>query len=63
MKRTSGFQEDPHHPSLKFKQVHSSRPIYSVRVAFGYRAIGIREADEIIWFWIGGHAEYDRLLK
>lgn len=57
------FIEDPHYPSLHFKRVHSKMPIYSVRVSDNYRALGIREGDEIIWFWIGSHAEYDRLLS
>jgi hypothetical protein len=27
-----------------------------------YRALGNREADDlIVWFWIGSHAEYDEL--
>jgi hypothetical protein len=37
--------------------------IYSVRVGTGYRGMGLREADQIYWFWIGTHAEYDQLLK
>jgi mRNA-degrading endonuclease RelE of RelBE toxin-antitoxin system len=57
------FQQDPRHPSLQFKQVHPTRPIYSVRVGLGYRALGVREADVIVWFWIGSHADYDRLLS
>jgi mRNA-degrading endonuclease RelE of RelBE toxin-antitoxin system len=57
------FQQNPNHPSLGFKQVHPSRPIYSVRIGLGFRAIGIRENNEIIWFWIGSHADYDRLLS
>ena len=57
------FRRDPSHPSLRFKQVHPSRPIYSVRVGLAYRALGVRHADEIIWFWIGSHADYDQLLK
>jgi len=56
------FQRDPHHPSLQFKQVHSSRPIYSVRVGLGYRALGSRSEETMIWFWIGSHADYDRLV-
>jgi hypothetical protein len=32
-------------------------------VTLGYRALGLLEGDEIIWLWIGTHAEYDRLLK
>ena len=26
------FQQDPHHPSLRFRQVHPTRPIFSARV-------------------------------
>lgn len=56
------FLSDPRHPSLQFKKVHSREPIYSVRVTIGYRAVGLLEGEEIAWFWIGNHAEYDRLL-
>ncbi len=56
------FQQNPSHPSLRWKQVHPTEPIYSVRVGRGYRAVGRRDADEIIWFWIGPHAAYDQLL-
>lgn len=56
------FQRDPRHPSLHFKQVHPARPVYSVRINIDYRAVGLVEGDEIIWFWIGSHAYYDRLL-
>ena len=56
------FQVDPWHQSLRFKQVHPSQPIYSVRITLGYRALGRRDGDEVIWFWIGSHADYDQLL-
>jgi hypothetical protein len=56
------FLKDPRHPSLQFKPVHPSRPVYSARVALGYRALAVQEGDAIIWFWIGSHADYDRLL-
>ena len=56
------FQSDPRHPSLHFKQVHASRLIFSARVGLGYRAVAIQDADDLIWFWIGSHADYDRLL-
>jgi hypothetical protein len=48
-------------PSLHFKKVHDRDPIYSARVTLGYRAVGLLEGDEITSFWIGPHAEYDRL--
>jgi hypothetical protein len=57
------WSRDPQHPSLRFKQVHPSKPIYSVRIALGWRALGIREGDTMVWFWIGSHADYDRLVK
>ncbi len=57
------FRLDPSHPSLRFKQVDASRPIHSVRIGLAYRALGVRDRDEIIWFWIGSHADYDQLLK
>ena len=57
------FIENPHHPSLRFKSIHPTRPIYSIRVGLNYRAIGIREDDDIIWYWVGSHAEYNKLIK
>lgn len=57
------FMENPRHRSLRFKPIHSNRPIYSVRVGIDYRAVGIKEDDEIIWYWIGSHAEYDKLIR
>lgn len=57
------FQQDPHHPSLRFRQVHPVRPIFSARVGLHYRAVGVRDANDIFWFWIGSHAEYDQLLS
>ena len=57
------FASNPRHQSLRFKKVHGYEPIYSVRVALGYRVVGLLEGDEITWFWIGSHADYDRLLE
>ena len=57
------FAKDPSHPGLQFKKVHPKRPIYSVRIGLGYRALGTKTGDEIVWFWIGSHADYDRLVS
>ena len=57
------WRADPNHPSLQFKRLNRRQPIYSVRVGIGYRALGLRDADQMYWFWIGTHAEYDELLK
>jgi len=47
---------------LHFKQVHPRRPIYSVRISLEYRALGIREDDVVIWFWIGTHTDYEKII-
>ena len=56
------FNQNPRQPGLRFKQVHPSIPIYSVRVSKGYRAVGQRDESGIVWFWIGSHADYEKLL-
>ena len=57
------WRSDPNHPSLQFKKVSPNQPIYSVRIGIGHRALGLRTDEQISWFWIGSHAEYDALLK
>ena len=57
------FIENPHHPSLRFRSIYPTRPIYSVQIGLEYRAVGIREEDDIIWYWIGSHADYDKLIR
>ncbi len=57
------FKSDPYYPGLYFKRIHSSRPIYSVRITKDYRAVGIQQNNEIIWFWIGSHSDYGKLLN
>jgi hypothetical protein len=59
----SQFKNNPYHPSLQFKRVHSSKPIYSARINRDYRAVGIFQDNDIIWFWIGSHTEYEKLLQ
>lgn len=52
---------DPSHPSLHVKVVGKGR-FHSVRVGLYYRALGVPVADGVHWFWIGTHAEYDKLV-
>ena len=56
------FRQNPNHPSLRFKPVPPAQPIFSVRITGGYRAVGVRTGEEIVWFWIGTHAAYERML-
>ena len=53
------LKADPRHPSLHFKRV---KRFHSVRIGAKYRALGVDTADGILWFWIGSHADYDRIV-
>ena len=54
------MKQDPKHPSLHFKNVGRC---WSARVGRHHRALAIQDAEDFVWFWIGDHDEYDRLLK
>jgi hypothetical protein len=50
---------DRQHPSLHFKKAGR---FWSARVGRSYRVLAVQNGDDLIWFWIGNHDEYDRLL-
>jgi hypothetical protein len=52
------LKANPQHPSLHFKRVGR---FYSARVGAHNRTLGVEAPDGILWFWIGSHAEYDRI--
>ncbi|MBB4648386.1 hypothetical protein GGQ99_000108 [Aminobacter niigataensis] len=54
------LRADPHHPSLHLKSVGR---YWSVRVGRDHRAVAVRLEHDLVWFWIGKHAEYDKLLR
>ncbi|MGC1812370.1 MAG: hypothetical protein WA721_20625 [Candidatus Binataceae bacterium] len=53
------LKDDPRHPSLQLKRVGR---FWSCRVGLHHRTLGIDVEGGILWFWIGDHAEYDRLV-
>jgi hypothetical protein len=55
------LKQNPRHPSLQFKPVKNGA-LRSVRVNLGYRALGVSVPEGVQWFWIGSHADYDKLL-
>ena len=57
------FRDDPHHPGLHFKKVTARHAVWSVRIGRSYRALGVRDGEDILWYWIGNHADYDEQLK
>lgn len=54
------LKSDPRHPSLHFKKIGD---LWSVRVGQHYRALAVEVADGHLWFWIGAHSDYDRLVR
>ena len=52
--------ENPRHPSLHLKQI---RRFWSVRVGDNHRALGLDSPSGIVWFWLGQHDEYEKLLR
>ena len=53
------LRQDPRHPSLHFKKIGR---FWSVHVGLHYRALAIEDGPILAWFWMGTHAEDDRLL-
>lgn len=53
------WSDDPRHPSLHFKKVGD---YWSARVDNDYRVLGTMADGHMIWFFIGRHSGYDRLI-
>jgi hypothetical protein len=54
------LKSNPRHPSLHFKKTGK---YYSVRVGRHYRALGIDLPEGLLWFWIGTHDDYQRMIR
>jgi len=54
------LKSDPRHPSLHLKKAGR---FWSVRVGLHHRALAVDAPDGLLWFWVGTHAEYDRLIQ
>ena len=54
------LKANPRHPSLQLKQVGN---YWSVRVGRNHRALALPIAEGFVWFWIGNHDEYNRLIR
>jgi plasmid maintenance system killer protein len=54
------LQENPLYPSLHFKKVAG---LWSIRITNDYRALGYENDGQIIWYWIGPHSEYEKMIR
>ncbi|MBV6478943.1 MAG: hypothetical protein HGGPFJEG_01700 [Ignavibacteria bacterium] len=57
------WETKPDQKSLKFKKIHSKENIYSIRIGLNWRAVGVKNDEQMIWFWIGSHSDYNNLIK
>lgn len=53
------LKQNLRHPSLRLKKVGI---FYSARVGLHYRVLAKERSEGLVWFWVGHHSEYDRLL-
>ena len=53
------LKANPRHPSLRFRNVGR---YWSARVGVSFRAVAVREGEDFVWFWIGDHDEYIRVI-
>lgn len=53
------LKNNPFYPSLHLKKIGKYR---TVRVGLYYRAIAVEVSNGLLWFWIGPHDEYDKVL-
>ena len=53
------LKDNPAHPSLHFKKVGQ---FWSARIGLHHRALAVEADTDLVWFWIGSHDGYDKLL-
>jgi hypothetical protein len=56
------LKQSPNHPSLRLKKIKGHAALWSARVGLDYRVLASEELGGLHWFWIGSHADYDKLL-
>ncbi len=54
------LKQNERHPSIQLKRVGK---LWSARVGSDYRALAYDSSVGLVWFWIGPHHEYDKLLS
>ncbi len=54
------LKSDSRHPSLHFKKISE---LWSVRVGAHHRALAVEVEGGMYWFWIGTHADYDKIVQ
>ncbi len=54
------LKQNPKHPSLHFKKIGRR---WSVRIGSKHRALALEIDDGFLWYWIGPHDAYERMIR
>jgi hypothetical protein len=54
------LKKNPKHPSLHFKKIGRR---WSARVNSKCRALALETNDGFLWYWIGPHDAYERIIR
>ncbi|MBU4270756.1 MAG: hypothetical protein KKE86_14780 [Planctomycetes bacterium] len=54
------LRDNPGHPSLQLKKAGR---FWSARVGLAHRVLAVEDGTDRIWVWIGGHDEYEKIIK
>ncbi len=54
------FKNNPYHPSLSFAKKGN---VWTANVGYHHRAIGYMQDNNMVWFWIGSHEDYNALMN
>lgn len=57
------FRQNPAHPGLSLERLRCDPESWSVRITRGYRAVGWKQGDTMVWYWIGSHADFDETFR
>ena len=53
------LSDNSSHPSLHFKKAGN---VWVARVDRNHRAVAVWDGEDFLWFWIGRHDEYERII-
>jgi len=62
------WEANPKHRSLRLHPLKDTRKgrqakgSFSISLNRQYRAIYVLDGDVAVWYWVGSHADYDRLI-
>jgi hypothetical protein len=55
------FRVTPREPTASFVALQKVGRFWSAGIGMHYRALAVESGEDLVWFWIGTHAQYDRL--